>query len=121
MILTGSAVLPRNQRGFDHYFNPNVFLLPVTGQIGQHRMRSFYGPGVNNWDIAATKHFRFKERVDAQLRIEMYNTFNHPQWSSVNNTALFDPSTENQVNSALGRITADRGPRLIQLAFRLGF
>jgi hypothetical protein len=122
VILTGSAVLPRNQRGFDHYFNPNVFLLPVTGQIGTAWNGAvFFGPGVNNWDIAATKHFRFKERVDAQLRIEMYNTFNHPQWSSVNNTALFDPSTGDQVNSALGRITADRGPRLIQLAFRLGF
>jgi len=39
----------------------------------------------------------------------------------VNNTALFDPSTGQQVNSALGRITADRGPRIMQLAVRVGF
>jgi hypothetical protein len=72
-------------------------------------------------DIAATKHFRFKERVDTQLRVEMYNAFNHPQWSSVNNTALFDPTTGDQVNSALGRITGDRGPRIMQLALRVAF
>jgi hypothetical protein len=52
---------------------------------------------------------------------ETYNTFNHPQWSTVNNTASFDPSTGAQVNSALGMITGDRGPRLLQLALRLDF
>ena len=122
VILTGNPVLPKSKRTFDHYFNPNVFALPATGQIGTAwNGAAFYGPGVNNWDIAATKHFRFGERVDTQLRVETYNTFNHPQWSSVNNTALFDPSTGDQVNSALGRITADRGPRIMQLAVRLGF
>jgi hypothetical protein len=122
VILTGNPVLPKGQRTFDRYFNPNVFAIPAKGKIGTAWNGAvFYGPGVNNWDIAATKHFLFKERVDAQLRIEMYNTFNHPQWSSVNNTALFDSSTGDQVNSALGRITGDRGPRLVQLALRLGF
>jgi len=122
VILTGNPVLPRSQRTFNHYFNPNVFALPATGQIGTAwNGAAFYGPGVNNWDIAVARHFRFGERVDSQLRVEMFNTFNHPQWSSVNNTALFDPSTGQQVNSALGRITADRGPRIMQLAVRVGF
>jgi len=122
VILTGNPVLPKSKRSFDHYFNPNVFALPAKGQIGTAwNGAAFYGPGVNNWDIAAEKHFHFGERVDAQLRVETYNTFNHPQWSSVNNTALFDPSTGEQVNAALGRITADRGPRLMQLALRVGF
>jgi hypothetical protein len=122
VILTGNAVLPKSKRSFDHYFNPNVFALPAKGQIGTAwNGAAFYGPGVNNWDIAATKHFRFTERVDTQLRVETYNTFNHPQWSSVNNTALFDPATGQQVNSVLGRITADRGPRIMQLALRVAF
>jgi hypothetical protein len=115
-------VLPRSQRTFNHYINPTVFALPATGQIGTAwNGAAFYGPGVNNWDLAVAKHFRFGERVDSQLRVEMFNTFNHPQWSSVDNTALFDPSTGQQVNSALGRITADRGPRIMQLAVRVGF
>jgi hypothetical protein len=122
VILTGNPVLPKSMRTFDHYFNPNAFALPAKGQIGTAwNGAAFYGPGVNNWDIAATKHFRFGERVDIQLRVETYNTFNHPQWSGVNNTALFDPTTADQVNSALGRITGDRGPRIMQLALRVAF
>lgn len=121
VTLTGNPVLPKSQRTFDHYFNPNVFGLPATGQIGTAwNGAAFYGPGVNNWDIVVAKHFRFEERVDTQLRLEMYNAFNHSQWSNVNNTALFDPSTGDQVNSALGMITADRGPRIMQLALRIG-
>jgi hypothetical protein len=122
VIITGSAVLPKSRRTFDHYFNPNVFSLPAVGQIGNAwNGAAFYGPGVNNWDIVASKTFRFRERVNVQLRTETYNTFNHPQWSTVNNSAQFDPSTGAQVNTALGMITGDRGPRLMQLALRLGF
>jgi hypothetical protein len=117
-----SAIRVSLRRTFDHYFNPNVFALPAVGQIGTAWNGAvFYGPGVNNWDIAASKHFHFGDRVDVQLRTETYNTFNHPQWSTVNNTALFDPSTGDQINSALGRITGDRGPRLMQLALRAAF
>jgi hypothetical protein len=122
VILTGNPVLPKGKRTFDHYFNQNVFALPAVGQIGTSwNGAAFYGPGVNNWDIVATKNFRIKERVDVALRTETYNTFNHPQWSTVNNTAQFNPATGAQVNSALGMITGDRGPRLMQLALRINF
>ena len=122
VIVTGNAVLPKSKRSFNHYFNPNVFALPAIGQIGNAwNGAQFYGPGVNNWDIVASKNFRFRERFDVQLRTETYNTFNHPQWSTVNNTAQFDPSTGAQVNTALGMITGDRGPRLMQLALRINF
>jgi hypothetical protein len=122
VILTADPVLPKGKRTFEHYFNPNVFALPAKGEIGTAwNGAAFYGPGVNNWDIVAAKHLRFGERVDTQLRTEMYNAFNHPQWSSVNNTALFDPSTGDQVNTSLGVITGDRGPRIVQVALRIGF
>jgi hypothetical protein len=122
VIITGTAILPKSRRTFDHYFNPNVFSLPAIGEIGNAwNGAAFYGPGVNNWDIVASKNFRIKERVDVQLRTETYNTFNHPQWSTVNNSDQFDPTDGAQVNSALGMITGDRGPRLMQLALRINF
>jgi hypothetical protein len=121
VILTGNPVLPKSQRTFDYFFNPNLFALPPKGQIGTAwNGAAFYGPGVNNWDFVAAKHLRLGE-LDSQLRVEMYNTYNHPQWSNVNNIALFDPSTGDQVNSSLGMITGDRGPRILQLAVRIGF
>jgi hypothetical protein len=94
VILTGNPVLPRSPRALDHFFNPNVFALPPKGQIGTAwNGGEFYGPGANNWDFVVARHLRFRERFDSLLRVETYNTFNHSQWSNVNNTALFDPST----------------------------
>jgi len=122
VIITGNAVLPKSQRTFDRYFNPGVFALPVVGTIGTAWNGSvFYGPGVNNWDIAVTKKFPTKEKVDTQLRFEAYNAFNHTQFWSVNSTAEFDPTTGAQVNSALGMLNGDRGPRIIQVALRINF
>jgi hypothetical protein len=122
VIVTGNAVLPKSQRTFDRFFNPNVFALPAVGTIGTAWNGSvFYGPGVNNWDLAVTKKIPFGEKVRTELRFEAYNAFNHTQFSSVNSTANFDPTTGAQVNSALGMLNGDRGPRIIQVGLRLNF
>jgi len=38
----------------------------------------------------------------------------------VNAAAKFDANL-NQINTLFGKVTADRGPRVIQLALRVGF
>jgi hypothetical protein len=122
VIVTGNAVLPKSQRTFGRFFNPNVFALPAVGTIGTAWNGSvFYGPGVNNWDISLNKKIPITEKAAAQLRFEFYNAFNHAQFSSVNSTAEFNPATGAQVNSALGTLTGDRGPRIIQVALRINF
>ena len=55
-----------------------------------------------------------------QLRAELYNTFNHTQYSGVNTAARFDTSG-NQTNAQLGQVTATRSPRVVQLALTLRF
>jgi hypothetical protein len=130
VILTGSAVLPKSQRNFNRYFNTNVFALPAVNPIGAPQTAnyignqwtpSFYGPGVNDWDISVMKNIRIKEKVAYQLRCDLFNTFNHTQFNSVNNSAVFDPTTGQQVNTAFGQLNGDRGPRIIQVAMRLSF
>jgi hypothetical protein len=56
-----------------------------------------------------------------QLRFEAYNAFNHTQFSTVNSTAEFNPSTGAQINSQFGQVTAARDPRQLQLSGRLSF
>jgi hypothetical protein len=90
---------------------------PMTVNVSTTNNENITGGG----DGVATKNFRIKDRANVALRTETYNTFNHPQWSTANNTAQFDPSTGDQVNSALGMITGDRGPRIMQLALRVNF
>lgn len=120
-IITGNAVLPKGDRTFNRYFNTSVFAMPTVGTIGNQWTSSFYGPGVNDWDISLMKNIPIKEKVTAQLRFEGYNAFNHTQFSSVNTGATFDPSTGQQVNTAFGQLNGDRGPRIIQMSLRLMF
>lgn len=55
-----------------------------------------------------------------QLRWELYNAFNHTQWSAVNNAARFDNSGA-QVNTLFGTVTAARSARVMQGSLRFQF
>ena len=39
-------------------------------------------PGTFNMDFSMFKHFKFRERLDAQIRMEAFNFFNHPTWAT---------------------------------------
>jgi hypothetical protein len=71
------------------------------------------GPGINNWDFAAYKDFRFGEHWRAQFRTEFFNIFNHPIFANPGAT-LGTPQ--------FGIISATSvDPRDIQLAMKLSF
>ena len=55
-----------------------------------------------------------------EFRVETYNTFNHPQFTTVDSTAQFNKAGQ-QVNDTLGQITGDYLPRQIQFALKVIF
>jgi hypothetical protein len=55
-----------------------------------------------------------------QFRGELYNAFNHTQYSGIDSTARFD-TAGNQVNTRLGQVTSTRSPRVVQLAITFRF
>jgi hypothetical protein len=114
-------MLPKTQRTFSRYFNTSVFTLPAVGGIGNQWTNFMYGPGVNDWDVAFSKNIPIREKVSAQLRFEGYNVFNHTQYSGVNTSTSFDPSTGKQMNLSFGQLNGDRGPRIIQVSARFSF
>lgn len=120
IVALDNPVLPKGERTFSRFFRTDVFRLPARGTIGTAARRLIRGPGVNNFDIAIFKDFPIREEVRFQFRAEMYNAFNHSQFSGVDNTARFDPQG-NQVNGRFGEITAAHPPRRIQLALRFYF
>jgi hypothetical protein len=81
------------------------------------------GPGVNNWDISVFKNFRIggEKGVSMQYRLEMYNAFNHTQFSGVDTTAQFNPNTGAQTNARFGWYTAARDSRRIVMGLKLNF
>jgi hypothetical protein len=101
-------------------FNPTVFSLPAVGTLGNPSKDLIRGPGLNNWDISLVKGIPIWERVHLQFRAELYNAFNHTQFSALNASALFNAAGA-QTNAQFGQYTAAQNPRIIQLAVRLQF
>ncbi len=121
--MNGVAMLSTGSRTPDRFFNTSVFSRPAVGSIGSGAAASVYafrGPGANNWDLTFLKSFPVREKVAFQFRWEMYNAFNHTQFTSVNTTAQFD-KTGAMINGQFGQVTAARDPRIQQMSLRLTF
>jgi len=80
------------------------------GNAGRGVLR---GPGYENWNVAASKNFLFRDRFRFQLRGEASNVLNHT------NPSTFGSLTN--TNSLFGTITGYRDPRIIQIAAKLYF
>ncbi len=145
VVLVANPVLSRDQRGQDcvHAFaatntalantvravgchlNVNAFLPPTAaGDFGRGNAAKdlFRLPGTNNWDISLFKNFNLapEGRVRLQYRLEMYNAFNHTQFTSVDTTARFD-ANGNQVNALFGSYTNAANARRIVMGLKLNF
>jgi hypothetical protein len=121
-LVLSKPILAKSNRTMLQYFNTSVFAIPAIGTYGNAPRDVVRGPGINNFDMSIFKNIPiYHERVKGQLRFEAYNTFNHTQFSSMNTTAQFNPTTGAQVNAAFGNLTAARTPRIGQIAFRVTF
>ncbi|MDE3164228.1 MAG: hypothetical protein KGN36_00335, partial [Acidobacteriota bacterium] len=108
-------------------------LPPVKGSQGfDSAPRAWRLPGDNDWDVSIFKNIQLpRESMKLQLRVEMFNAFNHPRFNSFNTAAQF--STAGQLintPSALGgtggrygfgALTGTGDPRRIQLAAKFYF
>ncbi len=109
---------------WQEWFNPLAFGQPLDGTTGNTGRGILTGPGINNWDMSLFKNTNIGERIRTQLRFEVFNVFNHTQFSGVNtNATASGPGaaiTTSTVNG-LGQITGTRDPRTIQLGLKLYF
>jgi Carboxypeptidase regulatory-like domain len=104
-----------NPRNGLSYFNTAAFGDNALGTPGNASRRSFYGPGMLNFDLALLKSFHFTEVRALQFRLEAFNAFNHAQF--------FGPAAVNgDVDSALfGQVVKAAPPRLMQAALKFTF
>jgi hypothetical protein len=114
-MVPGALDLNHNPRNGQPYFNTSLFSLPPLGSAGTAARRLFYGPGMENFDIALSKNLRFGESRSLQLRLETFNTFNHAQF--------FGPATVNGeiTSAAFGQVVSADAPRLVQLGAKFSF
>jgi hypothetical protein len=88
------------------WFNTAAFAQPFQGVYGTSGRNILRAPGINNWDVSLFKNFPITERVNLQLRLESFNTFNHAQWNTPDN---------NVTDAQYGQITSARPGRINQL------
>lgn len=122
ITVIGDPRLAHGDRNVDHFFNTSVFKLSGLNDAGNAARDLYRGPGLIVSDMTLFKNFPVKgEHRALQLRWEVYNIFNHTNFSSVDNTARFDPTTGNQMNATFGRGTAARNARIMQVSARFSF
>jgi outer membrane receptor protein involved in Fe transport len=115
--------LPSSERTIDRWFDATAFATPsalnptsgrVEARLGNCGRNTLRGPGITNFDISLARSFAyFGEGRDLELRWEVFNMFNTPQFGL----------PERNINSgAVGRITSLAGdPRVMQLALKFNF
>jgi hypothetical protein len=90
--------------------NPATLLNQFTyGTFGRNALR---GPGAFNTNLSLSKVFRVRERLDVELRVDAFNLFNSPQFSTPD-TNIGDPS--------FGQVSNTADPRIMQVALHLKF
>jgi carboxypeptidase family protein len=111
----GPLSLNHNPRNGLPYFDTSLFSINALGTPGTASRRSFHGPGMFNWDIALLKSFRLSESKALQVRLEVFNAFNHTQF--------FGPAAvDDHSDSALfGHVVKAASPRLVQIAAKFTF
>jgi len=94
--------------------SPAVLANPGAGSLGDHGLyKGCTGPSLHQVDMNFVKKTRISERVTLELRAEMFNIFNHPN---------FSPSaTPNINNPGFGSLTSNFTAREIQFNGRISF
>jgi hypothetical protein len=66
----------------NQYFDLKAFVLQPSGTLGNTGRNAFIGPNLRTFDLALVKNTRFKERFNAQFRVESFNLFNRANFSN---------------------------------------
>jgi hypothetical protein len=98
-----------------YWFNPNDFQDPPPGQFNNGTQRTICcGPGLDDWDFSVHKKIAFSENRYFQFRAEIFNIFNHTNFSNPDGGFSDGPTS-------FGRISSAGDPRLLQFALKYFF
>jgi carboxypeptidase family protein/TonB-dependent receptor-like protein len=111
--------LPKSERSVDRWFNTATGFARNSSQQLAYNLRTMplrfsgiRGDGRATWDFSAIKDFKITERSTLQLRAQVFNAWNHPNFN--------DPNT-NPFASNFGRITSAGDARNWQFGMKLRF
>lgn len=124
---------PNGSKSKTRYFNTSAFSQPLAGQFGNSGRNLLRQPGINNFDMGLMKNLQLYERLNLQLRLESFNTFNHVQYgvdpgapgvgpgSAAIDINVNDQTALGSSSNAFGSITSARPGRILQLGGKITF
>jgi hypothetical protein len=114
-VAPGNLEINHNPRNGQPYFNTALFSPNSLGTQGNAARRPFYGPGVNNFDVALHKLTKLTESKSLEFRFETFNTSNHAQFDG-------SGSVDGNINDAtFGKVVKAAAPRISQVALKFLF
>jgi len=127
-VVGPTACLTSTRQNINCWYNPAAFAIPAPypnqspnrpdgidpalmfGNAGRGSLR---GPAFHDVDFSVFKSFKFQENKQVQLRAEIFNLFNTPQFALPNN--VVDTSNAGQITSTLHE------SRQIQVSVNISF
>jgi hypothetical protein len=114
-VAPGNLEINHNPRNGQPYFHTALFSPNSLGTQGNAARRPFYGPGINNFDVAFHKVTKLTEGKSLEFRFETFNTFNHTQFDG-------SGSVDGNINDAtFGKVVKAAPPRISQVALKFLF
>ncbi len=111
----GDIPLPVSERRAERWFNTEAGFDRDTRRQLANNIRTFpsrfsgvRSDGINNFDFSLFKHFRIREGLKAQFRMEAFNALNHVQFANPNTTPT---------STAFGSLTGEKGHGQRQITF----
>jgi len=98
----------KNHKG-NFYFTPASFQVEALGTVGNAGRNIFHGPGINDTDISFYKDTQITERYKLQLRVDLFNAFNHAQFNNPSgnvNSSLFGEVTTTRIAARITQLSA---------------
>jgi hypothetical protein len=111
----GPLNVDHNPRNNPLAFNTKLFGPNALDTFGNSSRRFFYGPGIDNYDVALRKLTRVTESASLEFRFETFNTFNHAQFDGA---ASVDG---NRDDATFGQILKSQPGRVSQVAIKFLF
>jgi carboxypeptidase family protein/TonB-dependent receptor-like protein len=118
-LVPGVSIRPAGFSVPGNQFNPNAFAAAPAGTFGDLPRNFGRGPGFTQFDFSVIKNTQVNERLRIQFRAELFNIFNHPNFTNPDGDLL--DATFGQSTSTIGSLVGIGAARQVQLALKLLF
>jgi outer membrane receptor protein involved in Fe transport len=118
-LVPGQSIKASNYSVPNNQLNINAFSAPANFQYGDLGRNAGRGPGFTQFDMGLSKNTQVTERVGLQLGAQVFDLFNHPNFS--NPTGFLNDPNFGRSTSTIGSLVGTGTSRQIQLFLKVNF